>query len=269
MLKPEHFIVALNAALEAGSAILEVYKEDFPVEFKKDNSPLTLADKNAHDVIVKALGPLGYPILSEEGKTISFEERGLWKEFWLVDPLDGTKEFIKRNGEFTVNIAFIQDGKAIAGIIFAPVLKKLWFAKEETGSRYIDISKVNDRIFSWDTMLSQSVILPLDNNKLSYVVASSVSHLNEETREYIDKAVFGKDHVEYLQVGSSLKFCSLAEGQVDLYPRLGPTMEWDTAAGHAIAELSGCKVIEYPTGIPLRYNKPSLLNPWFVAGRDI
>jgi len=251
---------AINAALKAGREILEVYAtDDFQVEVKKDESPLTIADKKAHGVIKEILFSTDLPILSEEGKEIPYEERRNWELFWLVDPLDGTKEFIKRNGEFTVNIALIQEGIPILGVVYAPVLKEVYYALKGKGAFKAIVRE--------GILFQEEVLCPEMSAKEgdSIVVVASRSHMSSETEEFIRKAV-GNRPVEVVSRGSSLKLCLVAEGKADFYPRLAPTMEWDTAAGQAVVEISGGRVFDL-SGNPLRYNKPDLLNPYFVAVR--
>ncbi|MBK7027942.1 MAG: 3'(2'),5'-bisphosphate nucleotidase CysQ [Bacteroidales bacterium] len=263
----EQIVNAIHASILAGKAIMNVYSQDFSVELKADQSPLTLADQHAHEVIKKLLTP-GIPLLSEEGQSYPYELRSNWEEYWLVDPLDGTKEFVKRTGEFTVNIARVRHGKPIAGIIYVPVTGLLYFGIEGYGSyRCLVKNHILPQI-TLNQVIELSDKLPVTKNEDQFVVASSVSHMNQETTDFIKNAVIGIEKVEYLSKGSSLKFCSLAEGTVDLYPRLGPTMEWDTAAGHAIARFAGCYVNEYLSGKEVVYNKENLLNPWFIAGRE-
>lgn len=252
--------IAINASLIAGKSILEVYKnEKIDSDLKSDLSPLTLADKNSHDEIVKILEKTGLPILSEEGKNISFEERKNWKMFWLVDPLDGTKEFIKKNGDFTVNIALIEDNKPVLGVIYVPVTKEIYFAAKGRGAF---ISKLkSEEEFNYNTAIK----LPIKIKRDSYVIVASRSHLNDETKEYISKIEQKKENVELLSRGSSLKICMVAEGKADIYPRFGPTMEWDVAAGHAIAIEAGCSFTQSDEQTPIKYNKENLLNPYFIV----
>ncbi len=260
----------INVALKAGKEIIGIYEGSFSVEYKDDRTPLTEADRKSHRVIVEGLKRIdpNIPILSEEGKDIPYEERKSWKKFWLVDPLDGTKEFIKRNGEFTVNIALIEDGKPILGVVYAPALNLLYFAQKDKGAYRLKAKK--DTLTEED--LKETQRLPLyrsgDPKKLIRVVASR-SHMNEETKNFIEKLKNKTEKVETLSIGSSLKICLVAEGKADVYPRLGPTMEWDTAAAHAIALESGCEVRTYENGLTntLTYNKENLLNQHFIVLR--
>jgi 3'(2'), 5'-bisphosphate nucleotidase len=258
--------LSLTASLKAGEAIMEIYgKPDFGVELKADRSPLTVADRKSHQVIESILSATGLPILSEEGKDIPFETRKDWDLYWLVDPLDGTKEFISRNGEFTVNIALIYRQKPVMGIIYAPVLDLLYAGMAEKGS--FRMQGASQRPSLWDqgavTGLFES--LPVEQHRSTFVAAASRSNSNDKTRLYIESLKKEHGEVEFLSRGSSLKLCLIAEGSADVYPRFGPTYEWDTAAGQAIVEHSGGTVMEAGSGKPLRYNKESLLNPEFIA----
>ncbi len=243
--------IAKEASLEAGEAILEVYNSnDFDVEKKGDDSPLTKADKNAHEVIVSFLEKTDIPILSEEGRDIPYEERKGWEYFWMVDPLDGTKEFIKRNGEFTVNIALIKDGQPILGVIYVPVLEKLYWAIENGGA-YLKYNDNTSKIFSNKISLKAKGLR----------VVASRSHLNQETSDFLNTL----DSPEIVSMGSSLKFMLIAEGKADVYPRFAPTMEWDTAAAQIIVKESGADVLEKNKISLLKYNKENLLNPHFIV----
>lgn len=242
--------LARKAAREAGEKILEVYHSaDFEVETKEDQSPLTLADRLAHECIIKHLRLTDLPILSEEGRDIPYLERKDWEYFWMVDPLDGTKEFIKKNGEFTVNIALIYQGEVILGVVYCPVLDKLYYARQGEGA-YLSINKTSTQI---QTSAGK-------HTALTRVVASR-SHMNEETEAFISQY----PQVELLNMGSSLKFMLVAEGKADVYPRMAPTMEWDTAAAQIIVEEAGGSVVQYETQEKMRYNKENLLNPYFVV----
>ena len=257
-------IKTVNAALEAGKEILEVYQSDFDVYTKEDHSPLTLADQKSHQCIERHLIDTGYPILSEEGSATSYEERKNWDYFWMVDPLDGTKEFVKRNGEFTVNIALIKDQEPILGVIYAPVKQSLYFAHKERGAWKTAPLSEETSFHTLDELLEQSLALP-QQYKRPYTAIASRSHMSPETREYMDSLEQEHGQVDTLSVGSSLKLCLVAEGKADCYPRFAPTMEWDTAAGDAIARMAGFQVIQYEKNTPLLYNKENLLNPWFIV----
>ena len=267
----ELLLTAINASLRAGEAIMEVYgTDDFQVEIKADNTPLTLADKRSHETIEHALAPLKLPILSEEGKDIPYEERRSWEHYWLNDPLDGSKEFVKRNGEFTVNIALIHHNRPVLGVIYAPVPQVLYFAAEDFGS-YRHYTKDRKHGFihtDLNELVAESNILPLALPRRQLTIVASRSHMSEETVEYIEKLRDLYGPMAFASSGSSLKMCLVAEGTADLYPRFAPTMEWDTAAGQAIAELAGKWVLDYSTHKPLQYNKPELRNNWFIVGPD-
>jgi 3'(2'), 5'-bisphosphate nucleotidase len=259
----ELLFIAISAALKAGDEILKVYESDFSVEHKDDKSPLTLADKNAHEVISEILSDSRFPVLSEEGKDIAYSERSSWDYFWMVDPLDGTKEFVKRNGEFTVNIALIHKQRSILGVIYVPVTKVLYFAAENTGSFKFSITDVIED--NLEGILLQSLKLPLPQPSKKFTVVASRSHLSGETEMFIDGLKTVHKEINMISSGSSLKMCLVAEGAADVYPRFAPTMEWDTAAGQAICECMGKKILDYTTSQPLLYNKKNLLNNWFIV----
>ncbi len=248
---------AIKASIDAGKKIMEVYESgNFEVEIKSDNSPLTIADKKSQDAIMSYLDQTGIPVLSEEGKHLPYDERKKWEWLWLVDPLDGTKEFIKRNGEFTVNIALIRNNKTIAGVIYVPVKKELYFSDGEAS--YMTI--LDDNLH-----LQQLQKLPVTSpNRSEKIIVASRSHLNEDTQKFIE-AISHNEPVKLVSAGSSLKFCLIAKGEADLYPRYAPTMEWDTAAGHAIAKTAGFNVYEAESGNELVYNKEDLHNPYFIV----
>ncbi|MEZ4485095.1 MAG: 3'(2'),5'-bisphosphate nucleotidase CysQ [Syntrophotaleaceae bacterium] len=250
-LEPRIFEQVCAIARKAGAAIMEVYNGEITVEMKDDRSPLTAADKAAHEVIVAGLQELtpDIPILSEEGKNSPFEVRKNWSCFWLVDPLDGTKEFIKRNGEFTVNIALIEDQAPVFGVVYVPVQDTLYWGGQKQGA--------------W-RQAGQGAMKPIHvrepDLEKGLTVVMSRSHPSPELEEYL-KTIPVADP---LCVGSSLKLCAVAEGRADLYPRLGPTMEWDTGAGQAVVEGAGGSV-RRPEGMSLVYNKENLLNPHFLV----
>jgi 3'(2'), 5'-bisphosphate nucleotidase len=251
---------AVAAALGAGKEILEVYETAFDVEMKEDRTPLTQADKRSHQFITDSLAATGIPVLSEEGRSIPFAERAAWNRLWLVDPLDGTKEFIRRNGEFTVNIALIENQKPIAGVIYVPVADVLYFGSIEEGSYMVaHASQHTGNIYT------HSVRIPVQDPNRAYTVVASRSHLSPETETFVSGLKAKHGEVQFLSKGSSLKICLVAEGKADVYPRLAPTMEWDTAAGHAIASGAGYTVQTWPAGGELIYNKEDLLNPFFVV----
>lgn len=246
----------VSLAKQAGEAIMEIYKKDFEVEFKADESPLTEADKAAHNIIEAGLQQLNdnngtnIPVLSEEGKNIPYEARKDWEYFWLVDPLDGTKEFVKKNDEFTVNIALIHKDKPVLGVVYAPALNVSYWAKHGEGA-FKD---------------GQKLPLKTAEQRGTYKIVASRSHMSDETQQFIDDIETDKEK-ELVSIGSSLKICLVAEDEADIYPRLGPTMEWDTGAAHAIVNEAG-KSLVTQIGNESKlflYNKETLLNSSFVV----
>ena len=261
----KYLLLAVRASMMAASAIMAVYsRADFNVDMKSDNSPLTDADRKAHEIIVDALRRSPIPILSEEGRHIPYAERKGWDQLWIVDPLDGTKEFIKRNGEFTVNIALIQDKAPVFGVIYAPVLKRLYFGGRDIGA-YACTREMEDLPDRLDDLIKNCEKLPLKVSRSSYVIMGSRSHATPELEAFVEKKRNEIEAVEFISAGSSLKICRVAEGAADVYPRLGPTMEWDTAAGQGIAEGAGRRVTIWETDKRLTYNRENLLNPWFLV----
>lgn len=261
--------IAVDAALKAGEEILSIYNDpaqDFEIERKADNSPLTVADRKAHEIILRRLQEATpYPVLSEEGRHIDYAIRREWQTLWIVDPLDGTKEFIKRNGEFTVNIALVDHGTPVLGVVYLPVKKELYFASDVSGAwkiSGIESLKAGDTL---ETFWTTALRLPHTLQREAFVIVASRSHLTPETEAYIEEKKKQYDRVELISSGSSIKICQVAEGAADVYPRFAPTMEWDTAAGHAIARAAGMEIYQAGTDTPLRYNKEELLNPWFVV----
>lgn len=255
--------LSIKLSIDAGRAILRVYQGDFSIDRKSDDSPLTLADITSHKIISEGLSSTGIPLLSEEGKDIPYEVRKKWGFFWLIDPLDGTKEFIKRNGEFTVNISLIHHSKPVLGVIYAPVIGLLYYGLKGEGAFK---SSINDPV-SIKTIISESQRLPLYSGDMasSLRIVASRSHLSAETEAYINKLKGRYRDISFLSAGSSLKFCLIAEGKADIYPRFSPTMEWDTAAGQIIVEESGGDVLDVEKGKALDYNKGDLKNPHFIA----
>lgn len=255
---------AILAAIEAGEEIMRIYGSNaIQVETKLDHSPLTVADKSANGIINKHLAITNIPIISEENKQIKYEIRKNWQECWIVDPLDGTKEFISRNGEFTVNIALIRNNCPLLGIIYVPVTKELYFADVENSETYkcfISSSK------NFKEELKNSTLISPQNIEDKIRVVGSRSHMDEETMEYISSLKMRTEKkIEIVQRGSSLKFCLVAEGLADVYPRFAPTMEWDTAAGQAICMASGLKIYIRQTKEMMLYNKEELINPSFLV----
>ncbi|MDE0471205.1 MAG: 3'(2'),5'-bisphosphate nucleotidase CysQ [Ekhidna sp.] len=243
--------IAKEASLAAGKEIIKIYETgDFSIEAKSDNSPLTKADTAAHQKIVSILRKTKVPILSEEGKEIPYEERSKWEYFWLVDPLDGTKEFVKKNGEFTVNIALIHRNQSVLGVVHLPTSKDLYWAMIGEGA-FIEKKGESRTLSTTNKSLSMSGLR----------VVASRSHMNVETEEYLKKL----NQPKIISIGSSLKFLLVASGEADLYPRFGPTMEWDTAAAHIIVNEAGGSVVLKDENLPLIYNKKDLLNPYFIV----
>ncbi len=256
----------ITASIHAGKEILKVYETNFTVEYKSDASPLTLADKNANEVIMSFLRETGIPVLSEEGRDIPYEERKRWNKLWIVDPLDGTKEFVKRNDEFTVNIALIEKGEPVMGVVYAPVLDELYIGKNGFGSFKVEkASEIQDIMAVLNN--ENRLPLPVFQKKGYFGIVASRSHLNEETTQFINEIKKEYNNIQIVSKGSSLKLCMVAEGTADIYPRFAPTMEWDTAAGDAVVRATGATVTNAKTNTPLIYNKENLLNPWFVVRR--
>jgi 3'(2'), 5'-bisphosphate nucleotidase len=245
---------ALKAAKEASEAILAIYHSNiWDIEYKKDNSPLTLADKKAHQVISDCLQSTGLPILSEEGKTISDEVRRHWEYFWLVDPLDGTKEFLNKNGEFTVNIALIYNSQPVWGVVSAPAHHTTWFMDEENKVFRKNDSGIVKQLFPRKS--------PLDLMCDGLKVVASRSHIDNKTNLFLQQL----NNPITVSMGSSLKFMMIAEQKADIYPRFAPTSEWDTAASHAILNALGYKVFKEGSESEIEYNKKELLNPGFIV----
>lgn len=249
----------LQITAEAGRAIVDIYQNetDFGIEHKADDSPLTRADRAANDIICRRLEklPLPYPIISEENKESPYEVRKTWHRCWLVDPLDGTKEFIKRNGDFTVNIALIENHRAILGVVGIPAAGEIYWALQGHGAFLVKNGQ--------QTPISAS---QFEATQPGLNIVCSRSHLNEETNAFLKK--YNSPNI--VSRGSALKFLLLATGEAHLYPRIAPTMEWDTAAAQVVLEEAGGKVLVYGTDRPLRYNRENMLNPSFIAmGREV
>ncbi len=246
-----------NISRKAGEAIMEIYKTEFSVEMKENKSPLTEADKVSNKIILDELKKIypDIPFISEETKALDYSERKNWNHCWLIDPIDGTKEFIKKNGEFTVNIALVENGVPTLGVVYAPALNKMWSAKSGEGSFKENESGNRSK-------LKKGV----DYKSLNKVrVIGSRSHMSEETEKFIEQLKADGKEIDFVSAGSSIKFCLLADGSADVYPRFAPTMEWDTAAGHAVLLIAGGNVTDTTTEKPLLYNKQNLLNSFFLA----
>ena len=259
--------IAITAALEAAKKILKIYNEsdDFDVQFKSNDSPLTKADLVSNQIIESHLNKTNIPILSEEGKDILYNERKNWTQLWLVDPIDGTKEFIKKNGEFTVNIALIENHKPVLGVVYAPVLNELYFSSFSLGGYKVIVDLADYEV---NNLIDSALKLPLPKVNKTYTIVASRSHLSDETLDFIENKKKMMGDVNLISKGRSLKLCLVAEGLADCYPRFAPTMEWDTAAGQAICEHSGCSVIDWITKKDLIYNRKKLVNNWFVVNQS-
>ena len=254
--------LAIDASLLAGKKIIEIYdSNDFILEYKVDESPLTLADIASNKIIKNILGSSNIPVLSEEGNILDYQQRKDLKHLWIVDPLDGTKEFIKKNDEFTVNIALVENQKPILGVIYAPALSLLYFSEDNFGSYKLDL---ND----FDLDYNKALKLPIIKNETKYSVLTSRSHLDKLTLNYIENLKKTRSNIESIAIGSSLKFCLLAEGIADCYPRFSPCMEWDTAAGQIICKEVGFELIDQMTEKEILYNREDLLNNSFIAKKS-
>jgi len=254
---------AIEAAILAGIKIMEIYSlSDFSVEIKNDHTPVTLADHQADNIISELLEETGIPVLSEEGIHLNYSERKEWKSFWLVDPLDGTKEFIKRNGEFTVNIALIKGNTPVAGVIYVPVSGDLYVAAIESGAFRIKNPPTN---YTFETIQKKGIKLPIDGKPGIFTILVSRSHQNKETLKLIDQIKSDYKNSLIISRGSSLKLCMIAEGSANIYPKIGKTMEWDTAAGHAIIKAVGKNIYHTDLKTELTYNKENLQNPNFIV----
>jgi 3'(2'), 5'-bisphosphate nucleotidase len=252
------YLAAIHASIAASEAIMDIYQNDFEEVMKIDGSPLTQADLASSDIIEQHLSPFDIPITGEETEKMHFEERMHWKECWCIDPLDGTKEFIKKNGEFAVNIALIKDGKAHFGLIASPVQREILIGSHETGVFLFHFDQVLD-FSTWKKLETP------EKHNVPIVMTCSRSHHSGPVLQFIQELKTITPEITFSKKGSSLKFFDLAQGSADVYPRYAPTMEWDIAAGQAILEALGGSVVHAETGEPLRYNKANLTNPYFVA----
>ncbi|MBO8093611.1 MAG: 3'(2'),5'-bisphosphate nucleotidase CysQ [Prosthecochloris sp.] len=259
-------MLAVEAALKAGEVILDVYeRECIDVEMKADDSPVTEADREANRVICDILRLSGAFVISEEAEVLSYEDRQKWGALWVVDPLDGTREFLKRNDEFTVNIALLDYDTPKLGVIYAPALGKMYVCSELYGPWFV--ADVHDALRSEEGFFSGAKRLPFEQERRPFRVVASRSHMDGMTRRYIDGLREEHPDLEVVQVGSSLKLAMVASGEADVYVRYGRTMEWDTAAGHAILNASGCELVTLDLGMDLVYNKKEMDNPPFIARR--
>lgn len=252
--------IVLKAALDAANTIMSYYREGFSVERKADQSPVTEADKAADAIIRSYLEQTGIPVISEEYPVVEYERRKSWNKVWIVDPLDGTKEFIKRTGEFTINIALLEEGEPTEGLVFAPALGLLYRTE---GGQLLKENYAVTAPFVFGNM-EESAILS-SNRFASENICASVSHANVATRSFVERYKSAHPLGNLISMGSSLKFCLLAEDKAGIYPRFSPTMEWDTAAGQAILKAVGGNVWDVKTQQPIRYNRENLLNGDFIA----
>ena len=256
--------ISIRASIDAGKEILKIYENEFEIVEKEDKSPLTEADIASSNIINSYLETTEIPIIDEEIKNMEFSERKTWKTCWIVDPLDGTKEFIKRNGEFTVNIAIAEHGVPMFGVIYVPVSRELYYADVSKGKAYKTILN-KDHEPSGSFFTNEDLIKPTPETEDLLRVVGSRSHMNDHTLNFIEEQKNNYKKIDIVSKGSSLKFCLVAEGRADIYPRFAPTMEWDTAAGHAICKAVGLSVISKETNEELLYNKSNLLNSYFVV----
>ena len=250
--------IAIEAAIRAGEKIMTFYNADYRVEIKTDESPVTIADKSAEEIIFSYLKNTSLPIISEEHENMLYEERKDWNSCWVVDPLDGTKEFIHKNGEFTVNIALVENQTPVLGVIYSPAGNDLFFASKDMGS-------FKAKVISGNIDASTLQKLPLKNSSSPVVVAMSRSHSNEKTEIFVNAFKEKYPDLKTVASGSSMKMCRVAEGEAHLYPRFGRTMEWDTAAGHAILKYANARLLNLGNMEELKYNKEDLSNPDFMA----
>ena len=262
---------AFNAAVRAGAEIMKVYhnSESYDIKVKSDNTPLTIADRLAHNKIKEVLGSTRIPILSEEGREMLYDERKNWDMFWLIDPLDGTIEFIKGNNEFTVNIALMSENECVGAIVYVPYLGKAYFAEQGCGAMLLEgVYPDENANYTNRDIRSKAQMLPLSSaTHDKFRIAVSRSHQTAETAEYVEKMRKMHPEIDIIEQGSSYKFCLMAEGTIDYYPRTTTTYEWDTAAAELILVESGGLVRSLPDHRPLRYNKEDLHNPWFECHR--
>ena len=264
MIFSKNIELALSAVFKSSNVIMDIYNsENFEIELKNDNSPLTIADIKSNEIINQVLSESGYPILSEEGSKTDYLVRSKWKKFWMIDPIDGTKEFIKRNGEFTINIALVSDNSPHMGVVYAPVLETLYLGSKDIGSyKFENVKCLND------VLTSKAINLLKTESPSTYTIVVSRSHMNTETKKFVKEKELEHEIINTMSVGSSLKICKVSDGSANCYPRFGPTMEWDTAAAHAVAKYAGCLVYNIENEKELLYNKNNLLNPFFIISRQ-
>ena len=266
-MEKDYLHIAIRAAIEAGKEIMNVYSQDFKTVYKTDKSPLTEADLVSNKVLVAYLEQTGIPIISEEHEQATYAIRKTWQRCWIIDPLDGTKEFIKKNGEFTVNVALVENGITVFGVIYVPAFHELYYTDATKTNAYKSHIATTEHL---EALLFkvQDKITPSKPSKAFVNVVASKSHINDATLTFIDDLKSTYNTITTLSKGSSLKFCLVAEGKADIYPRFAPTMEWDTAAGQAICEAVGVHVIDMETKKSLLYNRENLLNNHFLVTKN-
>jgi 3'(2'), 5'-bisphosphate nucleotidase len=257
--------LAIDAALKAGQEILSIYNNRhyrLHVGMRANLTPQTNADQNSHKVIAETLAQSQLPILSEDGEDVDYETRKDWQKFWMVDPLNGTKEFIKRDGLFTVNIALIENNEAKLGVIYAPVTGEIYWGSDDTGAWKSACTETSPQ---HESIIKTARRLPLKGKSRNLKIISSRTFKTFETQEYFKQLRSKARKIEYVNMGSALKICLIAEGKADIYPQLEPSMEWDTAAGHAIAKAAGKEITLFDQPSTIRYNKQQLANPYFIV----
>lgn len=261
---------AATAAVRAGARIMPLFtSDDYEITMKSDNSPVSLADRVAHKEIEDSLAKTRIPILSEEGRDIDYDERKAWDIFWLIDPLDGTRQFIQNRTEFTVNIALIINDYPELGVIYAPAYKELYIGHYQLGAYKIDgVDADLNANYSYNSLIKDTKKMPTNSKRDVYTILASPNHTTHATVTFIDEMREKYNNVNVMSIGSSLKMCYLADGRADVYLRHADTYEWDTAAAQAILEGAGCTIKSLDTHQRLTYNKESLINPWFICQKQ-
>lgn len=260
---------SIEACLKAGVEILKIYETKFDINYKEDKSPVTEADLKANEIIKQTLSKHNLPFFSEESKNESFDVRKKWKYFWMIDPIDGTKEFIKKNGEFTVNIALIKDENPTLGVVYAPATGELYFGCPLNGAKKMNITNPEfNYINNISVFINNAKKIPFTKNDNQFSIVTGRCSLNNATKDYIKKIQSRYKSIKIIKLGSSLKICKVAEGHIQIYPRFHQTKEWDTAAAHAILKYSGGNILNL-NNEELRYNKKDIRNPNFIASLNI
>jgi 3'(2'), 5'-bisphosphate nucleotidase len=247
----------VNLAKEAGEACMKYYRKDFNIDYKSDESPVTLADIEANQIIISGLSKTGIPVISEESENLCYDERKYLVEFWIVDPLDGTKQFVNGEDEFTVNIALIRNNQTVEGVVYAPAKSILYYGLVGVGAEKLNLGTDE-----------KTKLLCNPEEGYSLNVVASKSHLNAQTLRFLSMLMEKYDNIDTVNSGSSLKFCAVAEGSANVYPRIGSIKEWDIAAGHAVLKAAGGNVISLFTGDEVIYNGENLQTPDYIALRD-